>query len=282
MELFSSAAVSFVTALATNSLKGAKGPAQALDDIMTLVGFEKLHYFAEKKRAHTEIYIRDYKEKIGQEIIKIPDHCLKEPSLSIVGPAIEASKYYIEEEQLRNMFAKLIASSMNSEKSESVHPSFVEVIKQLSSNDAYLLKEVSISPKPAGKIYLELKEATSRSEPDEEATSKNFKGRTLPDLTKLESFPVIDIFYVSSKLNDWEQNSLHISSLQRLGLIEIQSRYLADDNFYNQFLNKYYETITTPDFQELLTDHKDFKYGLEKKSIACTPFGEAFATCCIL
>ncbi len=61
--------------------------------------------------------------------------------MSIVGPALEASRYYIEEEELRKMFAKLIASSMNKNKSEIsiTHPSFVEIIKQLTPLDAQIL-----------------------------------------------------------------------------------------------------------------------------------------------
>lgn len=136
MELFTTAAVSFATALSANAFKGANGPAQALDDIMALVGFEKLHYFAEKKRAQTEISIKDYKEKIGQEIIKIPEQLLQEPPLSIVGPAIEASKFHIEQEDIRTMFAKLIASSMDSSKNNITHSSYVEIIKQMTPLDA--------------------------------------------------------------------------------------------------------------------------------------------------
>lgn len=140
IELIPTVATSFVTAMAANSMNGAKGPAQALDDIMSLVGFEKLHFYAEKKRAKNEIYIKDYKEKIAQELVKIPEENIQEPPLSIVGPALEASKFYMEEEELRNMFAKLVSSSMDSAKNSSNHSSFVEIIKQMDFVDATILK----------------------------------------------------------------------------------------------------------------------------------------------
>ncbi|MNC43043.1 hypothetical protein D3C75_918860 [compost metagenome] len=41
------------------------------------------------------------------------------------------------------MFTKLIASSMHADKQDAVHPSFVEVIKQLSPFDAHILKTIT-------------------------------------------------------------------------------------------------------------------------------------------
>lgn len=119
----------------------AKGPGQALDDVMTLVGFDKLHEVAEKKRTKRELNMQLYKDSIAQKIVAIPEEDLKDPPLSIVGPALEASKYYIEEETLREMFARLIASSMDERHSDIAHPSFVEIIKQLSPDDAIFLKK---------------------------------------------------------------------------------------------------------------------------------------------
>src|SRR5690606_2502346 len=70
---------------------------------------------------------------------EIPEEFLTEPQMHIVGPAIEASKFYIDSEQLRQMFANLIAASIDSRKIEQTHPSFVEIIKQLSPLDAGVL-----------------------------------------------------------------------------------------------------------------------------------------------
>lgn len=95
-ELIPTIATSFATVMATKAFSNAQGPAQALDDLMALSGFEKLHLYAEKKRAKTEIDIQSYKEAIAQELIQIPEENIQEPQMSIVGPALEASKYYIQ------------------------------------------------------------------------------------------------------------------------------------------------------------------------------------------
>ena len=45
--------------------------------------------------------------------------------------------------ELRNMYANLLANSMNSDTKDSVHPAFIEIIKQLSPFEAKLMKSFS-------------------------------------------------------------------------------------------------------------------------------------------
>lgn len=89
-----------------------------------------------KARIKKENEITMFREEIESEISNIPVENLTEPPLNVVGPALEASKYYIENPDIRSMFSKLIASSVNSVQSEKIHSSFVEIIKQLSPLDA--------------------------------------------------------------------------------------------------------------------------------------------------
>ena len=55
-----------------------------------------------------------------------------EPEAYIAVPALEALSYSINNETLRNMYANLLANSMNKNTKDSVHPSFVDIIKQMS------------------------------------------------------------------------------------------------------------------------------------------------------
>lgn len=115
--------------------KGAKAQLQTVDDLWYLV-FNPITQMADKKRVENEYNINQYRNTLGSMLLNIPEENLQEPPLSIVGPALDASKYYIEEEKLRNMFAKVISSSMDNRISDMVHHSFVEIIKQLSPRDA--------------------------------------------------------------------------------------------------------------------------------------------------
>lgn len=108
-----------------------------------------LGYWGQKQQIKRRAYLEEYKKQIDQKIAKIPEENLIEPPVRVVGPAIEASKFFIEEATCREMFAELIASSCNRAVSGAVHPSFIEIIKQLSPLDAQfllLLKKQSTFP----------------------------------------------------------------------------------------------------------------------------------------
>ncbi|MCA1319794.1 DUF4393 domain-containing protein [Bacillus tianshenii] len=130
--IITAAVTSFVTTVATNS---SKAPLQTLDDLWYLA-FGKINHLAELKRAKYEVATTEYKNLVSQKIIEIEEQNLQEPPMSVVGPALEASRFYIEEHELREMFANVIAASMDKSKSKMVHHSFVEIIKQLSPDDA--------------------------------------------------------------------------------------------------------------------------------------------------
>nr|WP_315528394.1 DUF4393 domain-containing protein [Carnobacterium maltaromaticum] len=277
LELIPTIATSFATSMLSNAFSNAQGPAQALDDLMVLSGFEKLHLYAEKKRAKTEINIQSYKEAIAQEIIQIPGEKIQEPQMSIVGPALEASKYYIEEKEIREMFAKLIASSMDKSKSNQVHPSFVEVIKQLSSKEALLLKNFE-SRNPFGKII----SVVNKKEPSLDSfLSSNLK--TVENITEFFGKPsktIIDHFYYSSKNPDYLDNDFSISALARLGLIQVDNHIvLSDNNVYNE-LEEEYEIFKNSEFAKLIREPNTL-LELQKGSIDITPFGLSFRNSCI-
>lgn len=113
-----------------------KGPIESLTQIWTLTlgrfSDDAYQKYKIKQAANLEKYANEV--KLGIE--KIPEENIQEPKMSVVGPALEASKFYIEEDEIRGMFAKLIASSMDKTQSINTHPSFVEIIKALSPLDA--------------------------------------------------------------------------------------------------------------------------------------------------
>lgn len=94
----------------------------------------------EKARIKKDHEIMMFKKELEKNIDLIPAENLVEAPLNIVGPSLEAAKFYIEDNEIRNMFAKLIASSMDVTQQTSTHPSFVEIIKQMSPFDAMILK----------------------------------------------------------------------------------------------------------------------------------------------
>nr|DAV44380.1 MAG TPA: protein of unknown function (DUF4393) [Caudoviricetes sp.] len=103
------------TALIVNFItRGDLGPGKTLTDIWDVVLGNYFHALNEKSKAKYQQKIDEFKRTLGEKIIAIPENQVQDPKMSIVGPALEASKYYFDEKEIRNMFANLIASSMDS------------------------------------------------------------------------------------------------------------------------------------------------------------------------
>lgn len=68
------------------------------------------------------------------------------PSPTVAGPAIEALRFAGHEESLRDLYANLLATAMDTETAHRAHPAFVEILKQLSPDEARLLADVARVP----------------------------------------------------------------------------------------------------------------------------------------
>ena len=79
--------------------------------------------------------------KVEERTKEIPEEKLQAPDPQITGPSLEALRYCGSKDELADMFAGLIASSMNKDYNSNVHPSFVEVIKQLTRSEAVMLSK---------------------------------------------------------------------------------------------------------------------------------------------
>lgn len=83
---------------------------------------------------------RQFKEKLQAKVDAIPNDKKVLPKPNILGPSVQALEYGIFEDHLSEMFANLISGAMNSDASNTVHPSFVDIIKQMTRNEALVLK----------------------------------------------------------------------------------------------------------------------------------------------
>ena len=117
-----------------------KGPIESINQIWTLTLGRFSDDAYQKYKIKQAANLQKYANEVKSGIEKIPEENIQEPKMSVVGPALEASKFYIEEDEIRGMFAKLIASSMDNSKSADIHPSFSEMIKMLSPLDAQNLQ----------------------------------------------------------------------------------------------------------------------------------------------
>ena len=84
--------------------------------------------------------IKDFvNQKVSEKLKKVPAENIETPNPAVAGPALEALKYLGHEETLRELFANLLANALDKNTKSSAHPSFVEIIKQLSPLEGKLL-----------------------------------------------------------------------------------------------------------------------------------------------
>lgn len=110
-------------------------------DIWYLV-FGGISQAAEKRKLKYSYALQKFEKELEKEIFKIPEQNKIEPDIQIVAKALEESKYCVEKEELRFMFSKMIAASMDRNKCNKVHPIFSNIIRLLSPLEANILKEL--------------------------------------------------------------------------------------------------------------------------------------------
>lgn len=100
--------------------------------------------------AKQEYNIERTKELLAIELQNISPSNIVPPEPYVAVPAIQAISYCMDSEELRTMYAKLLARSMDIDTKDKVHPAIVEIIKQLSPLDAKFLKTIFDNVCPTG------------------------------------------------------------------------------------------------------------------------------------
>lgn len=230
----------------------ASSAGQTLQDVWELV-FGNFGNYVEKKRVVRLKALQDFKQSLEDNIAAIPDDRICEPSLSIVGPALDASKYYFEEPSIREMFAKLVAASVDKQKESMMHPSYPEIIKQMSPLDAenlsYITHQVPIA---------------------EYCINHKLGGYKTTALS--------NVFLENrAQLSDLPQQARSLASLSRLGLILIEyGGTILERNYYTEF-------YSTPYFKALVSSltSEEQVAGVIPGRAKPTPFGQAFISVCL-
>lgn len=239
----------------------AESAGKSLQDAWELVfgGFDN---YVEKKRMTRRKNLEDFKKSLEDKVNGIPADRVCEPPLSIVGPALDAAKYYFEEEAIREMFANTISASMDSQKAFRVHPSFPIIIQQMSSLDA---KNLECLYRANGVLPL----------CEYRICEKDGENDDLPLLLPQRTVQT-NVFLSNPHASDIKQGAASISSLSRLGLIATDFDRNLKDECYQIFTK-------TPEYLSLLEECKgNEKYfpHVQKGFAELTPLGEGLCAIC--
>ena len=88
-----------------------------------------------------------FEKYIIAQIDNIDTKKIVEPRLSVVGPTIENLKYNMTEEQIRKMYENILIGELNEDIHSKILPAYIEIVKQLSKEDAVFLKSLKDTKK---------------------------------------------------------------------------------------------------------------------------------------
>lgn len=195
----------------------------------------------------------EFHEDMAKKLAEIPEEYLATPSPSVAIPAMQGLSYSLEEPNLKEMYLNLLATATDDRMKENAHPSFADIIKQLSPREASLLLDTLRSGLlPVVRLMRTVEEGVSG------VLMVNYllplADTNTGELAEEPSLPV------------WIDNWI------RLGLIEVDyGRYLADEDRYAWVEGR-------PEFVRLEQDDQRGKDGIDvgRGSLRATDFGARF------
>lgn len=116
-----------------------KEPLQTLNDAW----FNVFGVRVKAKRIKHEYELAELKKSLEDHLKDIPKENVQDPTMSILGPALESSKYYIEEPIMRDAIAKIAAGAFDNRLNNRMHPSFISFIQQMSQVDVIILRIIN-------------------------------------------------------------------------------------------------------------------------------------------
>ena len=217
-----------------------------------------------KKKIDHDLNLEAYRKAVQDKLSEIKEENLQEPKMNILGPSLEASKYYFEEEQYREMFSNLIAGSCDKSKNGMIHPYFVEAIKQMTPQEAKILASFKLeNTKPICNYWI---------------TKKKSMGSG-----KREFFA--NVFYTSSKQTEApDTNSSSIVNLCRMGLLKTDFTHsFKSKDPYDIFERDTFVIQMREDFKPFKDNPNVFDedVSIEKGIVSLTPLGKNFINICI-
>lgn len=219
--------------------------------LMLFESTKEINPLYQKYKSTVTVYNEVYENKLRECVNEIPEEFITQPRQSIILPAMERSLYYISENEVREMFAKLIASSFDSRKNEFLHPGFVDLISQLSPNDARILSYINSHKEFIGIMCVKNKE----------------------EYPIINSKIVIDIGV--------EQTAISIINLTRLGLLNF-NYYFVQTGIIEEIegVDKIIDPLdyVSPEIKGYLSS---FNYKLQVNDGFLTQLGKAFLKVCI-
>jgi len=206
--------------------------------------------------------IKDFiSTKVAERLKNVPPENIISPKPNIAGPLLESLRYTGHETSLSDLYANLLASAMDKATAAGAHPAFVEIIKQLTADEAKLVGLfVHDMPFPTINVRWDYKNETAEKRGGQ-ALLVNFSllgkqaGVEYPQLTPT-----------------------YIDNLCRLGLADVPAMVEYTG------VGVYEPLEIAPEVQSTrahIENNPEWKFTIERRSLIVTQLGKQFADLCV-
>lgn len=212
---------------------------------------------------NAEIQFQETARLLVKKLENVPPEQIETPDPHIAVPALQYISYCMDNHELREMYANLLASSMNKVVKNGVHPGYVEIIKQLCPDEAKILRHIAKEEKiPTISVYY--------------CKSSGGNIRVVKDFS--------NVGYLTMCENP-QDICKYLSNLLRLGLIEIPDSSLfahyplEDEQLYvlleqHPYIQSFINTVNVVEdikfTSEFITNHASI-----------TNYGKGFCAICL-
>jgi hypothetical protein len=203
--------------------------------------------------------IRDFvRKRVGRKLENVPPEEIQPPKAHIAVPAIDALRYTGAESELSELYANLLATSMDRITAYRAHPGFVDMIKNMSPDEARIMRFL------ASHLFWPLINIKSISKKD-------------------GSFKLVhrhlSVLGIEAKAEHPALTSTYIDNLERLGLLQVESNVRMSD------LDLYKPIEQHPQVKQIVEDlskNEEQRVEVEKIRLAVTDLGKQFIRACVI
>ena len=279
-ENISSAGTALIAALSGGAsaalTRSFEGPFKMLDDLWFEYFGHKTALRRSRREVENEVATETYRQEIQSALEKIPEENRIEPKRCVVGPAMEASKHFVDEPELRKMFVNLIAAASDSRKYMNAHPRFTTIIQSLSPFEGQLIKETNIlrMNSPCCSIRFQQNNTPAQNTDIFSSISEGFE--------VLSHFIAFD----TRPFNKEEINlySIAVENLLHFELAMVPNMYtLTDNTRYDIYRNlqPLQEFLSDLERDLRTNDRQNYSCSLIKQTLIPTSFGKLFYQVCV-
>jgi hypothetical protein len=199
--------------------------------------------------------------KLEERLKNVPTENIVTPKISVAGPILEALRYTGSEESLSDLYANLLATSMDKETATTAHPAFAEIIKQLTPDEARI---IALFPSDPFMPLIDIKRRVKTADSGGAYYTMLVNHSHLGNMAGCEHLDLVPAY---------------LDNLVRLGLAEIPSgQSYISPGIYESLEN----SATAKSFKESIERSRENTCEFGRKFLEITALGKQFAKVCVV